>query len=355
MATRESRKKLLLVADEYPPALGGAGTVAATMYRLLNDYYDVTLVSGSGFNDQADYFITKIPLLWPIQYWWLFRDIDIDSFDAVVLNDGPVQYAANFFLPFFSKVRIYSFVHGIEKLLLEPTFYSRVLLYRYFLGRTYQKSTRVLSVSKYISGKTLEFFPFLSKRKPIVLYNPLSFSVLEPVQNNFKLLSVSRLEKGKGYDRMLRVFTELKRQDSRWTWSIVGDGSYAKSFESKCKDSGHIDTIKFYGAVRHEDLVSIYREHSVFILLSELEESFGLSYLEAVCCGIPSISYNQYGPAEIARHVAGCWTVDYEMTDDAIATVIREVDQFDGSLTEGLMVFSIEGYSKAITEVLQGA
>lgn len=355
MVTLVSKKKMLLITDEYPPALGGAGTVAATMFHILSSYYDITLVSGSGFNEDVNWYINKRRFVWPLQYWWRLKTININAYDVIILNDGPVQYAANFFLPSLIKPNVYSFIHGVEKLLIKPSFYSKIVNYRYFLEKTYRRSRHVLTVSNYLSQRSAELFPFLDKEKLSVVYNPLTFLIDEPVKNSFKLLSVSRLEEGKGYRRMLRIFQVLKNRDSRWTWSIVGDGSYAEDFKRLCVESGLNDDIKFHGAVDNKKLIGIYRAHSVFILLSELEESFGLTYLEAVCCGIPSISYDRHGPSEIASLVSGCVAIDPELSDEDIAELVLQTDRFKDNLSKGLDIFSLENYTKVILGVLNSA
>ena len=351
--TYRSKKKLLIITDEYPPALGGAGTVASLLRKQLSEHYDVALFSASGNNEDADYYIDKRRLLWPLQYLIMFIRIGLNKFDFIILNDGPAQYAFAFYI-IRPKVKVLTFIHGVEKLVLRPTLFSRLLGYRFFLNFTYKRSSRVIAVSDFISGRAKASFPCLRKNI-VTVHNPVEFPVRARVNNKYRLLSVSRIERGKGYDRMLSVFNILHSRDSRWRWTIVGSGSYLTEFRRKCEENGLAEVVSFTGPIPHASLPDIYNSNSVFLLLSDLEESFGLTYLEAVSCGIPSIAYSRCGPLEVTGAVSGCVAVNYESTDKDIAIQIEAVDSSDTILTDGLEKFSVDRYLNNIIRVLHDA
>jgi glycosyltransferase involved in cell wall biosynthesis len=111
-----------------------------------------------------------------------------------------------------------------------------------------------------------------------------------------RLVSVSNLHEGKGIDLVLDALTLINRQGSReWTYTVIGDGAERGALIRKARTHGLSDRIKFLGALPHEAVLETLLDSDVFVLPS-YREAFGIAYLEAMACGLPTIGVRGQGP-----------------------------------------------------------
>lgn len=116
---------------------------------------------------------------------------------------------------------------------------------------------------------------------------------------NKNIITVGRLEKVKGYDDLIKLFSKLDNKE--WTLSIVGTGSEFDNLNNLIKELNMEDNIKLLGFKNTEELNKLYKESSIYIMTS-IEESFGLVLLEAASHGLPLIAYDSaLGAKEIIQ------------------------------------------------------
>ncbi len=116
---------------------------------------------------------------------------------------------------------------------------------------------------------------------------------------NKNIITVGRLEKVKGYDDLIKLFSKLNNKE--WTLSIVGTGSEYDNLNNLIKELNMENNIKLLGFKNTEELNKLYKEASIYIMTS-IEESFGLVLLEAASHGLPLIAYDSaLGAKEIIK------------------------------------------------------
>lgn len=98
--------------------------------------------------------------------------------------------------------------------------------------------------------------------------------------------SVGRLERVKGYDRLLTTLASLQRRRSHgppWFLSLCGDGSVRPELERLSEELGIRDSVGFAGWI--DASAEVYRCFDVFAVTSR-SEGLSLSLLEAMACGV---------------------------------------------------------------------
>ncbi|WCZ02646.1 glycosyltransferase family 4 protein [Vibrio parahaemolyticus] len=329
--------KIIMLSHEYPPKAGGAGVVA-NLYieEFVRAGHQITLLTSSISEKQfvpegvESRYVKQVKIIWPLLYV-LFYLKNLKLFlntDKIVINDMASIYWTG--LVFSKKMfkKSICMVHGIEKKLDTPSLLDKLLIFRRMITRSYKQCASIIAVSEYIAR---EFFGQLEKdeliNKTSVVYSPSHVDgacVHEtiPVDTKNKIiLTVSRLEKGKGFDLMLESLKTFNESEKDWLWLIVGDGAYSSTFRNAIPTNLK-NKIKFTGSVEKEKLLSYYNEADVFFLLSQLKEAYGLVYVEALSQGVPIVAFNSGGPKEIVKNgINGYLVSDAHEAVDALKNV----------------------------------
>ncbi|QMU27345.1 glycosyltransferase [Adhaeribacter radiodurans] len=105
--------------------------------------------------------------------------------------------------------------------------------------------------------------------------------------SSVKILFVGQIIKRKKLDLLIDF---LKKYDDRkYELTIVGKNSLELDFDQIAQSITNGNTINYVGEVKNkEELLRIYRENHLFILLS-YAETFGVVYVEALSQGLPII------------------------------------------------------------------
>ncbi len=140
------------------------------------------------------------------------------------------------------------------------------------------------------------------------------------------ILCVGRMEKIKGFDRLLEAVTLLQEKD-KLTIVIIGGDENDRSEISKLKELALnkqiINNIEFYHAVSQEELPYYYNAADVFVLPS-YSESFGMVALEALACGTPVVA-NRVGDLENIIHLGISGYVLPDNTPELLAAGINKI------------------------------
>lgn len=134
-----------------------------------------------------------------------------------------------------------------------------------------------------------------------VIPDPLTFDVTEvsPLTNK-RVIAVGRYVYQKGFDLLLRAWSEIQNKILDWDLDIYGMGERTpyehlikdlQIDKNRCHLNGPVVNIK------HEFINS-----SLFVFPSRFE-GFGMVLVEAMACGLPVISYDcPCGPKDIVQH-----------------------------------------------------
>lgn len=108
------------------------------------------------------------------------------------------------------------------------------------------------------------------------------------------LLSVGHLIDRKGHDLVIRAMADL----TDYQLLIAGDGPERANLESLAHTLGVNRRVRFLGAVRPENMTSLYNAGDALILASS-REGWANVLLEAMACGTPVVASNVWGTPEV--------------------------------------------------------
>lgn len=103
------------------------------------------------------------------------------------------------------------------------------------------------------------------------------------------IVQTGMLRPEKGHDFMLEILFNLKQKGMQFLWLIVGAGKHEAmmNLQKKIAARGMKDSVLMCGKL--SPVAPVYRVASLMVMPSS-NESFGMSAVEAVACGIPVIA-----------------------------------------------------------------
>jgi glycosyltransferase involved in cell wall biosynthesis len=138
------------------------------------------------------------------------------------------------------------------------------------------------------------------------------------------ILFLSRLDRKKGLDLLLRAFAEARAHRPEALLAIAGSGDaeFAAEMKALVSQLGIADHVVWLGFLTGQDKLSALSAASVFALPS-YSENFGIALVEALAAGLPCVLSDQIGIApDIAASGAGLVT---SCDTTALAAALRDL------------------------------
>lgn len=159
--------------------------------------------------------------------------------------------------------------------------------------------------------------------------------IKEKIKNNSKLkiITLSKLIKRKNINLVIEA---LKEVGFDFEYSICGEGKERKNLEKLIKKYHLEDKIKIYNFIPHNEIFNKLDENDVFILPSR-NESFGISYIEAMSRGLIVIGAKNTGIDGFIENNKNGFII--EPNKFSIKSILNKINSEN---TEGLVKDSIE-------------
>ena len=167
----------------------------------------------------------------------------------------------------------------------------------------FRRSDVVCSTSQAMKEETEKY-----TNKPVVLtpfgVDTVRFSPQPRAHHDFFTFGlVKSMEPVYGIDYLLKAYHLLGRMVSPEIFAqtrlvLVGGGPQMGDYQTLAKELGLSQHVEFRGKIPHDQVPTAMNEFDVFVMPS-VQESFGVSALEAQACGVPVIVTNVGGIPEV--------------------------------------------------------
>lgn len=313
-------KKVLIISYEFPPVVGGAGSVARDLAVGLKDQAEVHVLTEwiaekeTKKREQEGYILHEIKSkrgLRPLNYWNYIKKMNLESFHKIIINDARASMVASMFFSDKLLEKTVVYIHGREpeEVITSPGRLTKIIGYPKKYEEFLKKSSKIVSVSNYMKEKILATGVAVQEEKIEVIYNGIRKEEFYPQKSDFRvkhkieddktvILSVSRIVEEKGYRQMSDIFNEVCKADDGFHWVVAGSGSYLEELKKRIREWGLENSVTFLGGIEREKLAEVYSAGDLYWLLSNFDEALGLTYLEARFCGTPALARNKSGERE---------------------------------------------------------
>jgi N-acetyl-alpha-D-glucosaminyl L-malate synthase BshA len=200
------------------------------------------------------------------------------------------------------KVKVITTLHGTDITLvgLEPSFLPLVKF-------SIEASDGVTAVSRFLKEKTVTNYDIIKDIE--IIPNFVDTEIFKPNKkqclkdriaspNEKILIHTSNFRQVKRVTDTIRILERVIKEIPV-KLVLVGDGPDRSECERLARQLNLFDHVRFLG--KQDGLVEILNSSDIFLIPSQ-SESFGLSALEAMACGIPVVASSVGGLPELIRH-----------------------------------------------------
>lgn len=278
--------KTLLLALEFPPAVGGVETYYG---QLVNNWPEKIKIITNAQNQLLSPFLPVFAWLKGLRTVWvaLGRYQPDWVLAGEILPLGTIAYS----LSFLRKYQYGLILHGLDFSLATKTTLKRWLACL-IIGRAHQvicaNSATAAEVKKLVPaarvtvvnpGVTVEAVQTVSTEDVDKLRTSYH------VEKDFILTTVGRLVPRKGVDRVLEALPEISKIIPNCHYVIIGQGPYRATLEKLVQERKLEKQVTFLGEVDEETKQRWLVASDLFIMPSRMiegdYEGFGMVYLEA--------------------------------------------------------------------------
>jgi len=155
------------------------------------------------------------------------------------------------------------------------------------------------------SSKLHVIFPGIPK--PNKIENIFKLKAKEYFSDSFpKIITVSRLDKRKGHDKILMLIKNLKFKFPKIKYISIGRGEEENNLLKLSKELNIEKEVVFLKNIDFPLKTALVSESNLFLMPSRIEkksvEGFGISFIEAASCGIGSIGGKDGGASDAIIH-----------------------------------------------------
>ncbi|MEI6597163.1 MAG: glycosyltransferase family 4 protein [bacterium] len=333
-------RNFLLFTLEYPPFKGGI----ANYYDNLVRYWPASAKATAGEpklgeikvlnNNDGRLINNKLPLLkWLPACFVLHKKIKQEKINHILVGQILPLGTVALICAKFCKIKYSVFLHGLD--LSSAVLSSRK---KWLTGKILQNADKIICANGYTADLTGQFFT-LSANK-IVTANPAADLTPppEPAQisklkkqhdltDKIILLSVGRLVKRKGFDKVIECLPEILKKIPNLAYVILGDGEEMENFKFQIKNLKLENNVKIISNVSDEERNAWYGLCDIFIMTSRNIagdfEGFGIVYLEANLAGKPVIAGRSGGVGDAVIDGLNGLLVNPEDTSQITSAVIK--------------------------------
>ena len=199
-------------------------------------------------------------------------------------------------------IKVLTTLHGTDITIVgqDPSFHAITKF-------SIEKSDGLTAVSQFLRTETQSAFGCAGCRIEVIpnfidpaVYDRTHYEpqFVEIAKGRKILMHLSNFRPVKRVREIVRIYAQVTK-DIPSVLIMVGDGPDRVLAEQEARDLGVADDVYFLGKL--ESVAPLLASADLFLLPTN-KESFGLSALEALACGVPVIGANAGGLPEVVRH-----------------------------------------------------
>ncbi|HHX58361.1 MAG TPA: glycosyltransferase family 4 protein [Candidatus Moranbacteria bacterium] len=153
-------------------------------------------------------------------------------------------------------------------------------------------------------------------------FNPARFN--KKPNTVLKIICVSRLTRRKSINTLIEAVAILKKEKRKVKLEVAGEGEDRARLEKLVREHQLEEEVEFVGLIDHDQVADFYTQADIFALTS-LNEGMSNTILEAIAMGLPIITTNTGGTAELVEDEKNGFIVAKE-NPEQVANCIKKLE-----------------------------
>ena len=219
-------------------------------------------------------------------------------------------------------------------------------------GRILAGAQQAISVSQFLADRLGELTGFARIKIVPNLVDTSFFTIKmdEKDQTSFTFTAIGNLVPLKRFDNLITAFSSLAKENEIHL-NIIGAGPQEKDLRKLVNKLSVEKKISFIGQLNRRQLRDYFWKTDTLVSTSDIE-TFGVSLIEAMACGVPVLATRSGGPEEIINETNGFLieSPDVDHIAKGLRTMLQDRQRFD---PETIRAGCVEKYGyKTIAEQL---
>lgn len=269
---------------------GGLHNVYKETYRLLNDLFNVTIITSDTERIENIKTISLESKSFFIPSFRYYKKL----YTTLKKENPNIVSVRAYYRPYAIATLAYVILHKKRFIIMEeqrndpPSICRKILFWKLLCilrPVINAKAERIICITRssatYLAQKGFKKVVYI----PVPFVLPTTHAKIN-IKNNrvLKIICVARFERYKGHEILLSALAHEKN----FTLTLIGEGPLRKEIEKQAASLGLLDVIHFMGHLPHNKLAAQYQSHDLFVLPS-LSEPVGAVVFEAMAYGLPVI------------------------------------------------------------------
>ena len=304
---------------------GGAERVLSTLANYFSKNHNVYVLT---FSNEEPFYklddnIQHIKLNLLKESTNIIESLKNSIYRLIILKKTLKEIDADINISFMTHTNIISTI--ASKLNVQKIIISERIAYNFYSSKIiyYLKKIVYPFSNSLVTQTYADKINYLFLKNVEVIYNPLNIPEL-PIEKKNIILAVGRLDKQKGFDKLIEAFSKIN--SIGWKLYIAGDGVEKKNLIKQIEQL-KLDNVELIG--KRKDIFEWYAKSSIFILSSQ-KEGFPNVLIEAMAFKCAVVSFDcPYGPSEIIKNEVNGILVENQNIEKLALQIQRLINDKD--------------------------
>ncbi len=330
-------------------AVADAGVDVAVLFPELRSLREWRPGAGSGeLAETQDGPIAE--LRWRGYRWWPHERHGTTAFasaarrlmcEYISRREAPDLIHAHVVLPAGAAAAQIAGIWGVPLVLTEHAGPFAMMTQTWWQRRGVRRATEAAAAITAVSPALAEAMRGEGVSREIeIVPNTLDTVFVEPPpvtarRDGARFISIGSLSTAKGVGDLIQAFARVASRIADATLTLAGEGLERNGFMALAAELGVSDRIRFPGLLRTpREVRAALLEADCFVLASHAE-TFGVTIIEAMACGLPVVATRCGGPESIVTPTNGRLVTVGNIGElaGAMEQTIRERERFDARAT----------------------
>lgn len=279
---------------------------------------------------------------------------------VIVHHDAPLLYLYLIFLKITHRnIKTIIYAHSDAVFMCSPNKKNGLVVRKIILQLALKSVDCIVAISESVRKSLLEYLK-ADDRKICIVYNGVNIKRFQSkphlISKPLKIIYVGRLIKEKGVQITLDALALLP-SNLKWTFQIVGDGSYRQQLECIVKEKKLQQSVEFLGT--QANVPEFLKQADVFIHMPVWKEGFGIAVVEAMASGLICICANNGAMSEIVSNGKNGYLIEKENAKELSVTLQnlmtvspQEIEKLQANAIATAAKFSMDEFSNGLDKVI---